>query len=213
MSEDRVQIPIEVYFDYICPFCYVGNARLMRITRRYPVAIQYRFVEIHPDNPPQGRPLSELGYPAAQWLRMMKQLHAMVAEEGLPMAERSFTTNSRKAILLAQATLDERPAAFPALHCALFHAYFAEGRNIGDETVLRDLAQRQGVEDLIEPAWHTARYRQRLLEHVEAAQQVGLTGVPTLVIADRPFTGAVSMETLEEAMRREGIKRRPEQGN
>ena len=203
MSEARNAVPIEVYFDYICPFCYVGNARLQRIARRYPIALQYRFVEIHPDNPPQGRPLSELGYPPEQWRRMMDNLEALVSEEALSMAERTFTTNSRKAILLAQATADERPAAFPALNEALFHAYFAEGRNIGDEAVLRELAQRHGIEDLLVAAWQDARYRQRLLEHVEAAARIGLTGVPTIVVAGQPFSGAVSMETLEEALRRE----------
>ncbi|EAR20472.1 DsbA family oxidoreductase [Nitrococcus mobilis] len=205
MNEPRSSVPIEVYIDYICPFCYVGNARLQRIAQRYPVTIQYRFVEIHPDNPPQGRPLSELGYPPEQWRRMMDNLNAMVSQEGLPMGERTFTTNSRKALLLAQATLDERPVAFPALNEALFQAYFTEGRNIGEEAVLRELAQHHGIEDLLTPAWETALYRQRLLEHVEAAQQIGLTGVPTVVVADQPFAGAVSMETLEEALRRQGL--------
>ena len=205
MSEPHSAVPIEVYFDYICPFCYVGNARLQRIARRYPGTVHYRFVEIHPDNPSQGRPLSELGYPAEQWQRMMDNLEALVSEEALPMVERTFTTNSRKAILLAQATADERPTAFAALNDALFHAYFAEGRNIGEEGVLRELAQRHGIEDLLAPAWQTAQYRERLLEHVEAAARIGLTGVPTIVVADRPFAGAVSMETLEAALRRENL--------
>lgn len=204
MSE-REQIPIEVYFDYICPFCYVGNARLLHIARRYSVAIHYHFVEIHPDNPPQGRPLSELGYPPEQWRRMMVNLNAMVSQEGLPMAERTFTTNSRKALLLAQATLEECPAVFPALHSALFHAYFAEGRNIGEETQLRELAQRHGIEDLLEPAWHGARPQQHLLEHAKAAQRIGLTGVPTMVIAGQIFSGAVPSEALEDALRRQGV--------
>ena len=205
MSE-REQIPIEVYFDYICPFCYVGNARLLRIARRYSVAIHYRFVEIHPDNPPQGRSLSELGYPPEQWRRMMANLNAMVSREKLPMAERTFTTNSRKALLLAQATLEERPAVFPALHAALFHAYFAEGRNLGDEAQLCELAQRHEVEDLLEPAWHGARHRQRLREHATAAQRIGLTGVPTMVIAGQLFSGAVPTETLEDALRRASVR-------
>lgn len=204
MSE-REQIPIEVYFDYICPFCYVGNARLLRIARRYPVAIQYRFVEIHPDNPPQGRPLSELGYPPEQWRRMMANLDAMVSQEGLPMAERTFTTNSHKALLLAHTTLEERPTVFPALHSALFYAYFVDGRNIGEEAQLHELAQRYGIEDLLEPAWHGARHRQRLLEHAKAAQRIGLTGVPTMVIAGQLFSGAVPSEALEDALRRQGV--------
>ncbi|WP_446913905.1 DsbA family oxidoreductase, partial [Klebsiella pneumoniae] len=87
----------------------VGSERLDRLVARYPVTVQYRFVEIHPDNPPEGRPLSELGYPPAQWQQMMRSLQSMAVEDGLPLAERTFTTNSRRAILLAQTVLAHRP--------------------------------------------------------------------------------------------------------
>lgn len=201
MAEQQdVRVPVALYFDYICPFCYVADARLDRVRERYPVAVQYRFIEIHPDNPSEGRPVEELGYPQAQWQAMNENLQRMVTEEGLPFAERTFTTNSRRALLLAQAVFEERPEAFLALHRALFHAYFAERRNIGDPEVLRDLARQHGVLDLAERAWSEQHYLARLLEHVESAQALKLTGVPTLVVDDRPFTGAVSVETLEQAL-------------
>lgn len=199
-EHEDVRVPVALYFDYICPFCYVADARLSRVRERYPLAVQYRFIEIHPDNPPEGRPVEELGYPPAQRQAMNENLQRMVAEEDLPFAERTFTTNSRRALLLAQAVFEERPEAFLALHRALFHAYFAEQRNIGDPAVLRALAEEHGVTDLAERAWTEQRFLARLLEHVEAAQKLGLTGVPTLVVDDRPFTGAVSVETLEQAL-------------
>jgi len=199
-DSDTVRVPVAFYFDYICPFCYVGDARLERVGRRYPIAVQYRFIEIHPDNPPEGRPVEELGYPAEQWQAMNANLRRMVEAESLPFAERTFTTNSRRALLLAQTVFDERPEAFRPLHRAIFHAYFVEQRNIGDADVLRELAGRHGAEDLVDRAWSENRYLARLLEHVEAAQALKLTGVPTLVVDDRPFTGAVSVETLEQAL-------------
>lgn len=201
MSDNEdVRVPVALYFDYICPFCYVADARLDRVRERYPVAVQYRFIEIHPDNPHEGRPVEELGYPPEQWQAMNENLGRMAEEEGLPLAERTFTTNSRQALLLAQATFDERPEAFLGLHRAIFRAYFVEQRNIGDTGVLTALAAEHGVSDLAERAWSDNRYLARLLEHVEAAQALGLTGVPTLVVDDRPFTGAVSVETLEKAL-------------
>lgn len=200
------RIPVELYFDYICPFCYVGWHRLDRVVADYPVAVQYRAIEIHPDNPAQGRPVSELGYPPEQWRAMNENLVRMAAEDGLPLATREFTTNSRRALLLAQTVLDERPQAFAALHAALFRAYFVEQRNIGDEAVLRDLAERHGVADLTAAAWETQAPLERLLEHVEAARRIGLTGVPTLVVGERAFPGAVSVDTLERALREQGIR-------
>lgn len=200
------RIPVQFYFDYICPFCYIGSERLDRVVRRYPIAVNYRFVEIHPDNPPEGRPLSELGYPPEQWRQMTQTLESMAAKDGLPLAERTFTTNSRRALLLAQTVLDHRPESFHALHRALFRAYFADGLNIGDPAVLREIASQQDIADLLPTAWETAAPMTRFLEHVEAAQRIGLTGVPTLVVGTRAFPGAISVETLEAALEHDGVR-------
>lgn len=204
LTEQR--IPVEFYFDYICPFCYVGSERLDRVVRRYPVAVQYRFVEIHPDTPAAGRPLTELGYDPERWRQMTSALEAMLAEDGLPFAERRFTTNSRSALLLAQTVLDRRPEAFHDLHRDLLRSYFVEQRNIGELSVLRDLATRHGVADLAAIAWDRPQALDRLLGHVEAAQRIGLTGVPTLVVGERAFPGAVSVDTLVAALEHDGVR-------
>lgn len=202
-GEEPVRVPVEFFFDYNCPFCYVGSERLDRVAARYPVAIHYRFIEIHPGNPATGQPVAALGYPPAQRQRMDEALDAMVRQDRLPFAERRITTNSRRALLLAQAVLDERPQCFRAFHRGLFRRYFADGTNIGDPEVLQGLAREHGVDDLAERAWETPHYLERLLEHVEAARSRGLTGVPTLVVGDRPFAGAVSVATLEQALARQ----------
>ena len=195
-----IKIPVSCFFDYICPFCYVGSVRLERLAERYPLAIRWRFIEIHPDAPSAGRPLSELGYPPEQWAQMQQALQRMVEEDQIPMAERSFTTNSRRALLLAQAVLDQRPENFLPLHRRLFRAYFVEQLNIGDPELLTALARELGVDDLLDQAWGGPRYFGMLVKHVEKAQELGLTGVPALEVGQRLFTGAVSMQTLEQAL-------------
>lgn len=200
MNKPRIAVPVSFFFDYICPFCYIGSVRLLRVGERYPLHIRWRFVEIHPDNPPAGRPLSELGYPPAQWAQMQATMERMAQEDGIPMAPRTFTTNSRQALLLAMAVLELRPARFPALHQALFTAYFVDGRNIGDPEVLTELAQQHGVDELLNIAWKGPEYLAKLLQHVEAAQALQLTGVPVLQVGQRVFKGAVSIETLEQAL-------------
>lgn len=196
----QVPIPVGFFFDYICPFCYIGSIRLLRVGDRYPLHIRWRFIEIHPDNPSKGRPLSELGYPPAQWAQMQANIEQMVREDNIPMAPRTFTTNSRRAMLLAQAALDRRPDRFPALHQAIFEAYFVEGLNIGDPEVLTALARTHDVEGLLDQAWHGPEYFAKLLKHVEAAQALGLNGVPALQVGGRVFSGAVSVDTLERAL-------------
>lgn len=205
MSEQpqATTVPVGFFFDYICPFCYVGSHRLERLAERWSLAITWRFLEIHPDNPSSGRPLEALGYSSGQWQQMDSALQALLSEDGLPYAERRFTTNSRRALLLAQAVLLMRPEAFLPLHRALFHSYFVEQRNIGDPEILQALARAHDVDDLVETAWEAPQVVKALLKHVEAAQAAQLSGVPTLVVSGRAFAGAVSVETLEEALRRQ----------
>jgi len=204
MTDDAeaVRIPLEFYFDYNCPFCYVASERLDRLAGRHPLAVHYRFIETHPRAPASGIPRGQLDQPAEQRQRTEAALDALVREDDLPLAGHILVTNTRRALVLAQAVVDERPESFWSLHRGLFRAAFAQGCNLGDPDVLRGVARFAGVDDLVDPAWESSAYVARLLEHVEAAQENGLTEVPTLVVGGRAFPGAVSVDTLEDALSR-----------
>ena len=125
-----------VFSDYICPFCYIGHLRLERLREDFDLQVDWRFLEIHPDNPPEGRPVAELGYPAHHWETLMQNLARMAEEEGVALPRREFTTNSRRALKLAEAAKEEGPEVFRRLNARLYEAYFLEQRNIGDPGVL-----------------------------------------------------------------------------
>lgn len=163
--------------------------------------VERRFLEIHPETPAGGRPVSELGYPPGRWARMMENLEGMGKAEGIVFSDRTFTTNSHKALLLAEAAKEEGSKAFETLNEGLFHAYFTEGRNIGDPRVLREVAQAAGIPaGRLEQAWSDAVYEERLSRNREAAAQFGVAGIPFFIIGDRwALEGAVPVETLREA--------------
>lgn len=163
--------------------------------------VERRFLEIHPETPPEGRPVSELGYPPGQWARMMENLARMGKAEGIEFSDRSFTTNSHKALLLAEAAMEEGPEVFEALNEGLFHAYFTEGRNIGDPDVLREVAEAAGVPaGRTARAWSDAGYEERLARDHAAAAGIGITGIPTFIVDGRwIIEGAVPVEMLREA--------------
>jgi len=196
----KPELEVVVFSDYICPFCYIGDRRLARLTERFDLKVDHRYLEIHPDTPSEGMPLSELGYAPDQWSRMMAHLSRMAEEENIPLAEREFTTNSHRALLLAEAAKEEGEEAFGALNERLFAAFFSEGRNIGDEAVLRTLADEAGVSpDTVERAWREPSYENTLGANRAIAAQLGITGVPTYLIGNRILVGAVPKERLLEA--------------
>lgn len=202
MPRARVAVPVSFFFDYNCPFCYIGSVHLLRLGERFPLLIHWRFIEIHPGTPVQGRRLDELGYSPTQLAQVHANLLRLAQENVIPLSPPDFVVNSRKALLLGMAALAQRPERFPALHEAIFTAYFVDGRNIGDPEVLTGLAQRHGVADLLPVAWESPTYLTRLLKHVEAATELQLSGVPALQVGSRVFTGADSLETLAQALER-----------
>ena len=195
-------IPVTVFSDYICPFCYVGSRRILDLADEFDLDILWANIEIHPDNPPEGRSVEELGYPPEQWRQMMAALSRMAEAEGLPIVERTFTTNSRRALLLAEAAKESGRETFACVHEHLFRAYFGERRNIGDPEVLTALAAECGMDaDQVAKAWSEPRFAARLRDHQAAAARLGVSGTPTYVIANRrALVGAVETGELRHAL-------------
>ncbi len=191
------RLQVTVYSDYVCPFCYIGERRIARLEEQFDVQVTWRGVEIHPETPPQGMALSELGYPPDVWDKMMMHLGNMAAEEGLVLAERTHTFNSHKALLVAEAAKQVDAEVFRELHEGLFHAFFSQGKNFSDPDVLRQIALNAGMEEadferaLIEPEFEDA-----LRENYAAARKHGVTGVPTFVIGEQVISGAVPTSSL-----------------
>jgi len=198
-------LPVTVFTDIICPFCYVGHRRLKRVREQVPLDITWRFLEIHPETPPDGMPVEMLGYPPDLWSRMSMHLGNLAAEEGIALAERRITTNSHKALLIAEAAKALGEERFEEVTERLFFAFFTEGRNIGQTQVLTEVARDAGLSDeiveraLIEPAFE-AQLRENLME----AQRHGIRGVPAFVFGEDPahlVSGAVPLPQLLMAAR------------
>jgi predicted DsbA family dithiol-disulfide isomerase len=200
MNARKPQLRVSVFSDYICPFCYIGSRRLLRLNDTYDVQVNWCSVEIHPDTPATGMNVDQLGYPPQQWQAMMNSLQRMAQEEGIELAERMFTTNSHRALLLAEVAKTAGRALFYALHERLFSAFFVEAENIGDEAVLRRLAADVDMDAaLVDRAWQDSRFERNLAHYLRLAQAAQVRGTPTYVFGEEVIRGAVEVETLRAA--------------
>lgn len=185
-----------VFSDYICPFCYIGDLRLERLRKHFDLKINWCLVEIHPETPPQGRPVTELGYTPEHWRALMASLARLAAEEGVRLCEHDFSANSRRALLLAEAAKEAGAEVFYRLHRRLFEACFTEGLDIGDPDVLSSLATGSGMPpDNLRRAWTDPKYEQALGRNLAAAGRYHVRATPTVFFSERhrldgvvPFT-------------------------
>lgn len=95
---------------------------------------------------------------------------------------------------------------FDAVHQRLFDAYWARGRDIGDERVLLEEGSAAGLDegDIVD-ALRDGHYLARIEEQTGAALELGVGGVPAWVIDQRVLVpGAQPHEVFAQVLERLG---------
>jgi predicted DsbA family dithiol-disulfide isomerase len=129
----------------------------------------------------------------------------MFTEAGLAYADDiPKVPRSIRALVLGELARDR--GLHETLHPRLFDAYWARGRDLGDEDVLVEEGAAVGLgEDEIRPALEDAAYRRRVEEQTTLAVQLGAGGVPAWVIDERLLVpGAQPHEVFDQALERLG---------
>lgn len=129
----------------------------------------------------------------------------MFERAGLPYAGRiDKVPNSRRALMVSE--LARERDCFEALHRRIFEAYWARGRDIGDEQVLAEEAMAVGLEQKeIRRAMVDDTYLVRIQAETRGALELGVNGVPAWLIDRRLLVpGAQPHEMFERALERLG---------
>ncbi|MCX7374309.1 MAG: DsbA family oxidoreductase [Alphaproteobacteria bacterium] len=202
-------VPVEVVFDLVCPWCYLGVSRLMRMLaarRDVAVAIEWRPFLLNPDIAPGGVPRQDYLVRKFGGEDRARRLHGTIAELG-----RAEGIGFRfDAIRRVPQTLDAhrlvrcagRLGSADRLVLALFAAHFCEGRDIANHDVLAALAGATGQD----PAAARAFLGTGLdVDGVHAenlrAHRLGINGVPCFVMAGgHAIAGAQEPEVLERLL-------------
>jgi predicted DsbA family dithiol-disulfide isomerase len=196
------ELKVIVYSDYICPFCYIGNHRLQKLRDQYDLKINWRFLEIHPETSAIGEPIDSLDYPSETWQTMLENLRQLANEEDIPLGEIDFITNSRNALVLSEAAKYCGKEHFYALHDRLFKAYFVEGKNIGSQEVLEQIAMECNIDkETIDDAWQNTDHSEQLTRNYVLAREQDIQSVPSFIFADQILTGVVSEAAFRKAAR------------
>ena len=203
-ADTSTVVPVTVYSDYTCPWCYIGSRRLDRLREELPddvaLDVEWKPFEIHPEVPEEGMPVEELGYAEERWKMMQARLREQAAQEGLEMANRPKVSNTHEALAASAWAQAEDPGRFPAFHEALFEAYFAEGRDLGRREVILETAEACGLDrDALEAALEEGRLDPVLEETTREARRRGISGTPTYVFGDRH--GAVGAQPVSHLRR------------
>lgn len=152
--------------------------------------------DLHPEYPPEGIPREELNrrYPEDAHERVRRSIEAAGAAYGPP---EDVVPNSQKALQVTELARDR--GLHEAVHTRLMDAYWSEGANIGDETVLLDLVAEAGLERAeAEAALADGRYVDRVRASTDEANRHGINAIPAFVLDGRLLVMGAQPEALFE---------------
>ena len=184
------------WYDFLCPFCYVGQHRTAILVRRGLHGVELPF-QAHPDIPPGGIPAGPRNGP------MYAMLEREAKEAGLPLNWPPRLPNTRRALAAAEWSRRHQPRAFPQFHKDLFDAHFVLGEDLEDPAVIDRHASESGI-DLA--ALHAALADDSAAAAVTEAEMIGrkygVQGTPAWLLGERLIAGlrpAPEFERLAES--------------
>jgi predicted DsbA family dithiol-disulfide isomerase len=204
---------IDIVSDAICPWCYIGKRQLERALATLAeegltFQVHWNPFQLNPDMPKEGR--DRAAYRAWKFgsaeksAALDQRITEAAAAVGLAfrtdlMTRTPNTIDAHRLIWFAGQNGDQDAAME-----AVFKAYFIQGRDPGDHTVLAECAaeaglDRQAVLDFL--AGDLAGKEMRAAD--QAAREAGVSGVPSFFLDGYSlFSGAMPAETIANALRR-----------
>ena len=207
-----MRLPVTMTSDVICPWCYIGERRLMDAISGLPpgveVDVRYLPFQLNPDMPAEG--VTRRQYRIAKfgsWERSMgldAQVAAVGASVGLAfnyeVVERTPNTTLAHRLIWA---MGEQSGDQAALATRLFAAYFTEGADLSDPAVLRRIAEEAGLSAAaIDGVLDGDVGRVEVEALTRAAYARGVQGVPLFEIGGVALSGAQPVEVIEGALLR-----------
>jgi len=203
-------ITLDIISDPICPWCYIGKARLDQAiaeTGINPFDVSWRIFQLNPDMPAEG--MDRQQYLQAKFggpeeaERVYSRVRAVAEESGLDLKFDAIprtpnTFDAHRLIRWAKATGNQT-----AVVQQLFRRYFELGQDISERETLLDAAEAAGMErEVVARLLEGDADRAELAAEEDAARRMGVTGVPCFIIGGQyVLQGAQDSGTWKRVLR------------
>ena len=208
---------INIVFDTICPWCYIGKKRLetsLADVALDDLEIQWNAFLLNPEMPAGGMDPGEYARTKFGGEARARRVHAAIKRTG-EAAGIEFrldriswvpnTIDSHRLIRFA-----EREGRASEVGEAVFQSYFLEGHDIGIRSALTDIGAKIGV-DGTELTQYLAGNEDRaeVLEQNMRAHRLGISGVPAFIVDSQfSLSGAQDPQAIRRLLEVAREKRR-----
>ncbi|MBL8668448.1 MAG: 2-hydroxychromene-2-carboxylate isomerase [Rhodospirillales bacterium] len=188
---------MQFWFEFASTYSYPAAMRIEAAAARHGVALDWRPFWLGPIFAEQGWNDSPFNLQPAKGRYMWRDLERRCAGYGLPLLRPSrFPRNGRLAARIVIGAAGE--PWLPAFVRAVYHANFAEDRNITDRGVIVDLLEGLGLPSAaLLASGESERAKEALAAQTAQAQRLGVFGAPSFIVGDELFWGD---DRLEDAL-------------
>lgn len=213
---------IQVWSDYVCPFCYIGKRQLELAIQESgldeQIEVEFKSFLLDPNTPENTNRsvyeslASKYGMSVEEAKKTTASVAVRAKEVGLnyqfdKMVEAN-TVNAHRLAKLAKAHGVEE-----SFNEKMMVAYFTEGQHIGQQSVLVAIAKEVGLPEAeIEQVLSSNQYLEEVEIDIQQASQLGVRGVPFFVFENKyGVSGAQPLEiftqTIEQTAKDLGLKK------
>jgi len=220
-NKEVFNMKIEVWSDYVCPYCYIGKRQLeMAIEAaglQGQVEVEMKAYQLDPYTPADDDTsvLERLAEKYQTTTEQAVQMTNSVAERAKEVGLQYDFTNMRNANTFKAHRLAkwaEQQGKGIEFSEAVLKAYFIETKKINDIDVLANIIEEIGLsrDEAIVIA-NNADFTQDVQQDIQEAQQIGVRGVPFFVLNRKyAISGAQPQQLFEDTLRKvaeeEGIQ-------
>jgi predicted DsbA family dithiol-disulfide isomerase len=189
MSSEKIKV--EIWSDVMCPFCYIGKRKfetdLAQFKDKDKVEIVWKSFQLNADlkTDPSKNTIQHLAESKGWTMEYTNSTvqHVMEMAEGVGLHydfNKAVVANSFDAHRLIQFAKSKNKG--DAAEERLFKAYFTEGKNTADHTVLLQLGKEIGLEETeLKQVLDSDAFAKEVKNDIQEAEKIGVSGVPFFV--------------------------------
>ena len=201
---------IEIWSDYACPFCYIGEKRLEKaiaeINSNNKIEIEFKSFELDPTASPEvvsntvDRFALKYGMSKEEASKRIEQISMMGQREGIDF--KYATTRYTNTFDSLRLTKLAQKRGHNEIIVKLFDAYFTKNLELSDHNVLKTIALECRLdENEVDEVLKSDKYATEVREDEREAEIYGIHAVPCFLINEKySFSGAQPVKVLKEAI-------------
>jgi 2-hydroxychromene-2-carboxylate isomerase len=185
-------VTIPFFYDYTCPWAYIGSARVETYFADLEVSVDFRPIYLKQMKEPMvgPEPAGERSYGPrkASYYAQLRSNWAQCC--GVEFGDPGKLVRADTALLLKGALVARDEGRFREYHYPAYRARWVDGDDVSQPSVVHRLLEQAGLDaDACVERAQSPELDQKLKTVTEEAMALGVFGVPSIVVADRIIWG------------------------